>query len=138
MRGQSSVEALLVLAVVLSSVVGFLYFITGSSQETNALTAAREGAENAITRYELENGATVNLSEASLDDGQITISLKYWGPLDESSLAESVRMNALRYIYRTVEADYPSSISALDNRVSTSRHTFVIVEGNVSVEEVSK
>lgn len=138
MRGQSSIESLLILAAVLSTVSGIFYVGLGNSQEIDAVSAAREGVENTITKFEIENGASIRIQEVSREGDNINIALKYWGNLDNSSVRDEVRRGALNYIYRAFNDKYPGSGFNYDNGVSSSHHTFFISKNNVVCQEVRR
>lgn len=138
MRGQSSIESLLVLAAVLSAVSGIVYVSVESFQGVDAISAAREGVENAITKFEIENGASIRVSGVSRSGDNLSVVLKYWGDLDNNSVQSEVRRGALNYIYRAFNGEYPGSGFDYDNGVSTSHHTFLLPINNIHCQKVRK
>lgn len=132
MRGQGTVEAMLILAAVLAVSAGLLYVGQRNSEPISALSAARTGAENAISRLELEHELTINIREIEWVNDNIEIELNYWGgEISREALEENVRIGALKFIHRAFKDKFPE----IAEPVKTQYHTFDVT---VSAERVKK
>ncbi|KXA91244.1 hypothetical protein AKJ57_01890 [candidate division MSBL1 archaeon SCGC-AAA259A05] len=132
MKGQGSIEAFLILGAVLAVAAGLLYVGQRSSEPIDALSAARTGAENAITDLELEHEVTINIRKIERADDNIEIELSYWGgEIARESLEENVRIGALKFIHRAFNDKFPENIEP----VSTTYHTFDVT---VTAKRVEK
>ena len=76
MRGQSSVEMLVLISAILISVASMLYYGMGSNESTVVLTGARDGAENAIFNVDMQYGCSTNIEHVGISGGLITIEVK--------------------------------------------------------------
>lgn len=126
MRGQAAVEAMMILAVILAAVVAFLPSGQRSNEVSSAMSAARVGADKAITELSMEYGCTIDLTKLNFDGGNITIYLTtcIGGPPDET-ISDKVRSEALKYIYQMVHGGFPRNAGP----VKTQNYTY-----DVSVE----
>ncbi|KXA94789.1 hypothetical protein AKJ65_03425 [candidate division MSBL1 archaeon SCGC-AAA259E19] len=132
MKGQASVETFLILGAVLAVTAGLLYVGQKNSESINAISAARIGAENAITDLELEHELTINIREIERVDDNIEIDLNYWGEeIPRESLEENVRIGALKFIHQAFKDEFPENAEP----VSTHYHTFDV---KVTAERVEK
>ncbi len=123
MKGQASLEMLLILAAILSALSGFIYYAQGSNESINAYSAVQTGVENSVTKLELKHKISVNY-DIDQDGDDFTISLKYWGGnLSNSSIENLVYNEAVSFVYKAFRDKYPDSIP---ESVSTDRHEFRI------------
>ncbi len=97
MRGQASIEALLIIAAV--TVTLAVYFAMGQevNETSSTISAARIGAENAITALVLEYGDDIGITKAVIDGDNVHLYLSVQGtpPPDNSTIISAVRENAL-------------------------------------------
>ncbi|KXB06644.1 hypothetical protein AKJ52_01900 [candidate division MSBL1 archaeon SCGC-AAA382C18] len=126
MKGQGSIEALLILAAVLTVTSGFLYQGIESSNSINALSAAKNGAENVTSRIEIENEVTIRITSVSEQNENITITLDNWGGKLPTDTKKKAKQGALKFLYQAFNGNFPNKEI---NKVNTAHHTYrVIVE----------
>ncbi len=123
MKGQASIEALLILAAVLAVASGFLYQGIESSNSINTLEASRNGAENAISRIQIENEIALRINGISRQNENITIIIDNWGGTPPKDTEEQVREDALEFLYQAYYGNFPET--DIDN-VSTPHHNYTI------------
>lgn len=102
MRGQSSVEMLVLVAGIMVSVGSLLYLGTVSNESTVVLQAARDGAENAIFAIDMSFGCTIAIDNVAYDGENISISVTAWNAPPENIEWENFRENVIENVIRDV------------------------------------
>ncbi len=115
MRGQASIETLLILAAVLSTVAALVIMGQQSSEITNAEAAARLGAENAIAALNMENGCMIDITWLGLRDDAITIQLAVRGPGDLTAIEGEIGNSAEKYL---LQAGHTYGVEVTAERVT--------------------
>jgi len=115
MKGQASIETLLILVAVLSTVAALVIMGQRSNDITNAEAAARLGAENAIAALNMENGCMIDITWLGLRDDNITIQLAVMGPGDLTAIESEIENSAERYI---LQAGYTYEVEVTAERVT--------------------
>jgi len=115
MRGQASIESLLILAAVLSTAAALVIMGQRSNEITNAEAAARLGAENAIAALNMENGCMIDLTWLGLRDDAITIQLAVRGPGDLTAIESEVENSAERHL---LQVGYTYEVEVTAERVT--------------------
>jgi len=131
-RGQASLETLILFAAILLAVSSLLYLGQGSNEGQVLLSSARDGAENALHRLQEEYGGAARVGEVRMVRGTVKISVMVWGlSCPENVVREEVRGDALRFMWRALTGKFPSTVQ----EVRTPRGTYGV---EVEVEEVSR
>ncbi|MEM2866248.1 MAG: hypothetical protein QW098_03810 [Candidatus Hadarchaeales archaeon] len=132
MRGQASLETLVLFAAILLAVSSLLYLGQGTNEGQVILASARDGAENALSRLQQEHGGEARVKEVKMGKGVVEIHVMTWGlSCPENLLKEEVRGDALRFMWKAATGIFPSAVQPL----LTSRGTYDV---EVHVEVVSK
>jgi hypothetical protein len=141
-RGQSSVEMLVLVAAILISVASLVYMGTRDSESTAAIRAARDGAENAIADLNVEFGCSIDIEKIGFDAGAITVYVVVrnappenftWENFWENVVRPDIRMEALKYINNAVTGSF-----ATVEYVRTSYHTYTVAVDNLRPLPVSR
>lgn len=124
MKGQASVEALLILAAILAVSSGLIYHGLDSSNAINGISAARTGAENAISRLELKYDISIQISGLNVKGDSIEFSLEYWGePNLKTTIKNEVEEDSLEFLHQAFKNNFPNKpISS----VKTQHHNFKV------------
>lgn len=132
MRGQASVELLIIAAAVLV-VAASLLTMGGSSNEGDVVLAgARLGADNAIAGLGSAYGCSIDVETVGFEDTTVTISLIVRGAQpDNATISAAVRDNALAFIHYAVHGGFPLTPEPVSARYGT-------YNVSVSLERVSK
>jgi uncharacterized protein (UPF0333 family) len=118
MRGQSSVELLVLIAAILMTVTSLLYLGTESNESAVITQAARDGAENAIMAIDIEFGCTLEVEEVSSSADNITIkivaknappSITDWDNFRENVIESNVREVALKHMWNALGGVFPAT-----------------------------
>lgn len=111
MRGQASVEMLMIVAAVLAVLATLMVRGVHSNEVSNAIAAARVGASEAIEALELEYGVDINITECDRDGDNVIICLSVQGspPPDDITIKNSVGEAALSRV-RQVGGGYDVSV----------------------------
>jgi hypothetical protein len=118
MRGQSSVEMLVLVAGILIFVAGMFFTGSWSNEPAVATRAARDGAENAIAAIGVEYGCSIDISDIGFRNGTITIYVAVrdappegfsWESFSEQILEPSIREEALRHIHNALHGTLPAT-----------------------------
>jgi len=117
MRGQAAVEAMLILAAILAAVVAFLPAGQRSNEVSGVMSAARVGADKAITELSMQYGCAIDIAKLDFEGGNITIHLTTGisGPPD-ATISDKVRSEALKYIYQAVSGGFPKNVGPVRTR----------------------
>jgi hypothetical protein len=141
-RGQSSVEMLVLVAAILISVASLVYMGTRDSESTAVIRAARDGAENAIAVLNVEFGCSIDIEEIGFNAGAITVHVIVrnappenltWENFWESVVKPRIRMEALKYINNAVTGSF-----AAVEYVRTNYYTYTVTVDNLKSIPVSK
>jgi len=110
MRGQAAVEVMLILAAILAAVVAFLPAGQRGNEVSSVMSAARVGADKAITELSMQYGYAIDIAKLDFEGGNITIQLTtgIGGPPD-ATISDKVRSEALKYIYQAVSGEFPEN-----------------------------
>ncbi|MEA1904894.1 MAG: hypothetical protein U9M97_03330 [Candidatus Hadarchaeota archaeon] len=111
MRGQASVEMLMIIAAVLAVLAILLVRGVHSNEVSNAIAAARVGAGEAIEALALEYGADIGITGCDRDGDNIVLYLSVQGspPPDDSTVENAVGEAALSRV-RQVGGGYDVSV----------------------------
>lgn len=121
MRGQASLETLVLFAAILLAVSSLLYLGQGTNEDRVILASARDGAENALFRLQRDYGGSARLAEVRMEKGRVRVSVMTWGlTCPENLVKEEVRGDALRFMWKAVTGGFPSVVQPL----RTSRGTY--------------
>ncbi len=132
MRGQASLEMLVLFAAVLLAVSSLLYLGEGTNEAQVIQASARDGAGNALSRLQRECGGEARVGEVRMEGGRVKIYVMAWGlSCSENRVAEEVREDALRFMWKAVTGSFPSTVQPL----RTSRGTYDV---EVRVEVVKR
>ncbi|MEM2204697.1 MAG: hypothetical protein QXF66_03890 [Candidatus Hadarchaeales archaeon] len=132
MKGQVSLEALVLFATILLILSSLLYLGEGTNETQLILASARDGTENALSRLQWEYGGTGRIREVKMVKGTVKISVMVWGMnCPENLVKEEVRRDALGFMWKAVGGVFPS----LTQPLRTSRGTYDV---EVSVEVVRR
>jgi hypothetical protein len=143
MRGQSSVEMLVLVAAMLISVASLVYLGTRDNESAAATFAARDGAENAIAALDTQYGCSIDVEKVGFDAGAITVYVVVrdappedftWENFWENIVRPSIRTEALRYINNAVTGSLPAAV----DYVRTSYYTYTVAVDNMRPLPVSK
>ncbi len=131
MRGQASVETLILIGVIVLTATSIVYAGNLSREVEIVKSAASLGAENAIIALEAEYGVTIWIEKVSFKNGEVSISLLVVGgpPPHDQTIENEVREDALRFIHQAIAGDFPRNAYP----VKTSYYTYDVV---VEVERV--
>lgn len=114
MKGQASIEALLILAGVLVAVVSIQMLGQNSFESTNAIASARQGVETGITRITAQNEIDISISDRDIDGDNIVFYLTVQGsPPPENEYITSKVENIAR---TSVGAEYRINVK-IEKRV---------------------
>jgi len=128
MRGQTSVEMLVLISAILISVSSMLYVGMGSNEATVVLGGARDGAENAIFTIDLEYGCSTSIEEASVSKGIVSIKVKVrnapppgysWENFSENIVEDMIRDQALKYIRYAISGYFPEVADVVKGNYDT-------------------
>ena len=133
MRGQSSAEMLIMIGVILLVVSLFFYLGTESNEMETVMSAARTGAENAITVLDSEYGCAIDIEQVGFDAGTVTIYVNVRGgpPPDNQAISDNLRVSALKYIYQAVIGFFPDNAEP----IKTGYYTYDV---DVGIRRVTK
>jgi hypothetical protein len=140
MRGQASVELLVLVGAILISVASMLYLGAGSNELTLVLRAARDGVENAALALALDYGCSVKIRELGFSAGVITIEVavrnappsgQTWENFAENIVEPTVRAHVLRFIAYALTGAPPAE----PYPVRTSYYTYDV---EVAAERVTR
>lgn len=108
MRGQASIEALMIIAAVLVVLAVLLLMGQRDNEVNNAIAAARVGANEAIAGLALNHGVDIDIERWDLDGDNIKLYLWVQGgpPPDDQTIISAVRDNALDQISQAVGGGY--------------------------------
>lgn len=111
MKGQASAEMLILVGALLVAVASLLYMGAGSNEGAVVMSAARVGADNAITTLATEYGCAIDIESLGLDAGKITISVNVMGgpPPDDNTVLGSIRTGALKFIHQAIYGSFPEN-----------------------------
>ncbi len=100
MRGQASVEMLMIVAAVLAVLATLLVRGVQSNEVSNAIAAARVGASEAIEALALEYDVSINITDCNLNGDNIVLHLSVQGspPPDDSTVKNTVEEGALNRV----------------------------------------
>lgn len=117
MRGQASIEALLVFAGVIMILAALLPMGLRDNEVDIAIAAARSGGENAIAGLVLKYGDDMDIRGWDIHGDNITLYLSVQGPPppDNQTIENAVRENALDQISQAGIGGY--SVSVVVKRV---------------------
>ncbi|KUO39750.1 MAG: hypothetical protein AVW06_00235 [Hadesarchaea archaeon DG-33-1] len=121
MKGQAAIEALLILAVILAAVAAFLPAGQRSNEVNSVMSAARVGANKAITELGMQYDRTIDITKLTFEGGNIAIYLttSMGGPPD-ATISDKVRDEALKHIYHAVRGIFPENARP----VTTGNYTY--------------
>lgn len=140
MRGQSSVEMLILVGAIMIAVSSMLYLGTRVNELEVVMRAARDGAENAISTINAEYGCSIDVEGLGFDAGTITISVVVrdapphnfsWDNFRDNIIKRNIREGALLHIQNAVGGFFP----ATPGPVKTARYTYDVT---VEVRRVTK
>ena len=133
MRGQSSAEMLIMIGVILLVVSLFFYLGAESNEMATVMSAARTGAENAITVLDSEYGCAIDIEQVGFDAGTVTIYVNVRGgpPPDNQAISDNLRVSALKYIYQAVIGFFPDNAEP----IKTGYYTYDV---DVGIRRVTK
>jgi hypothetical protein len=124
LRGQTSLEMLLLLCGILIAATALAYFSRGRSEEQVALGGARLGVENAIAGLR-ENGGEFSVEESWLEGGTVVFRVAVRGSsLSDTEIENRLRENALSFLWYTLTGSFPSqpgSVRGYDVEVRIER-----------------
>ncbi len=111
MRGQASIETLMIIAAVLTVLATLLARGVHSNEASNATAAARVGASEAIEALALEYGVDIGITECDRDGDNIVLYLSVQSPPppDDSTVENAVGEAALSRV-RQVGGGYDVSV----------------------------
>lgn len=123
---------LLILAVILTAAIAFLPAGQRSNEVSSVMSAARMGANKAVTELNMQYGCTIDIAKLNFDGGNITIYLtaSTGGPPD-ATISDKVRGEALKYIYQAISGGFPENAAP----VRTQNYTYDV---SVSITRVVK
>lgn len=132
MKGQASLEILLITIGVLTVSAGFFFYGQSNQEPHLAKTAAKTGIENSINKIEFKKSANINIKNLNINGDEIKTTLVFWGAnISISSLEENVRKEALKHIYHALHGTYPETAQP----VSTQYHIYDVT---VNAKKVKK
>jgi len=133
MKGQASAEMLILVGALLVAVASLLYIGAGSNEGAVVMSAARVGADNAITTLATEYRCAIDIEGLGLDAGKITISINVMGgpPPDNQTISESIRTGALKFIHQAINGSFPENAQP----VKSGYYTYDVV---VKIRRVTK
>ena len=140
MRGQTSVELLVLISAILISVSSMLYIGMGSNDSSVVISGARNGAENAIFTIDMEYGCSTDIEEVSVSHGMVTIEVKIrnapptgysWENFKENIVENMIRDQALKYIRYAISGYFPEVADLV-------KTTYATYDVEVVVERVVK
>jgi hypothetical protein len=111
MRGQASIEMLMIIAAVLAVLATLMARGQHSNEVSNAIAAARVGADEAIEALVLEYGVDIGVTEWDLDGDNVVLYLSVQGspPPGDSTVENAVGEAALSRV-RQVAGGYDVSV----------------------------
>lgn len=122
MRGQTSLEMLILLSSVIAVAVSFVYFASGRARDELAVTGARIGVENAIAQLRAVGGE-YRIERVYMKDKTVVFSvLVTSSPLSDGEIENFLRSGGIRamgYYLAGVPASGP--VGGYDVRVEISR-----------------
>lgn len=108
MRGQTSLEMLLLLSAILIAATSLTFFSRGRSEEQVALGGARLGVENAIAGLR-ENGGEFQVEGGWLEGRTLVFRVAVRGSsLPDGEIENRLRENALSFLCYTLTGSFPS------------------------------
>lgn len=132
MKGQSSAETLILVGVILISITTLIYLGTLSNENAAVMSAARDGAENAIFVIDATYGCSIDIDNLSFNAGTITIRVVAvnappdnisWDDFSEDTIENNIRTGALKYIRNAIGGSFPTTAAP----VKTSYYTYDVV-----------
>jgi hypothetical protein len=143
MRGQSSVEMLVLVAAMLISVASLVYLGMRDNESAAAMLAARDGAENAIAALDTQYGCSIDVEKVGFDAGAITVYVVVrdappenltWENFWENTVRPSIRREALRHVSNAVTGSLPAAVEY----VRTSYYIYTVAVDNLKPLPVSR
>jgi len=131
MKGQASAEMLILVGALLVAVASILYLGLGSNEGAVVMSAARVGADNAITTLATEYGCAIDIEGLGLDAGKITISVCVMGGSPPDNVSESIRTGALKFVYQAINGSFPENAQP----VKSGHYTYDVV---VEIRRITK
>lgn len=128
MRGQTSVEMLVLVSAILISVSSMLYWGMGSNESAVVLAGARDGAENAIFTINMEYGCSTDVERVSVSKGIVTIEVNVrnapppgysWDNFSENVVENIIRDQALKYIRYSFSGYFPEAADLVKGTYAT-------------------
>ena len=117
-KGQTSTEAFLIIATVLI-IVSAIYVRTINANETDlAVSAARKGVQNAISRLTTQYGDEIDIERWDIKNDNIIFYLSVSGtpPPDEATIKKEATAAAIDQLNSTIGGNYTAGIKI--NRVT--------------------
>ncbi|MFH1821885.1 MAG: hypothetical protein ABH852_05560 [Methanobacteriota archaeon] len=118
MRGQSSVEMLILMGAILIAVTTTLYIGIGSNESTAVMQAARDGTENATAAIDADYACSIDMEGLALNAGTVTIQVIVrnapseniiWDYFRDTIIKKNIREGALKYINNALFGSFPEN-----------------------------
>ncbi|GAI48344.1 unnamed protein product, partial [marine sediment metagenome] len=95
---------LILVAAILVAVASLLYIGIRSNEMAVVMSAARDGAGNAIATLDAEYGCAIDIEQLGFDAGTITIHVKVRGgpPPDDNVIRDSLKDGILKFIHNAI------------------------------------
>lgn len=106
-EGQASIEALLILGAVILVVATIQFKGEDLNETTNAIEAAKQGVQEAITKLSLQQGIEINTTDWETEGDNLIFHITVQGSLPpDVNLKEIVENSAQNYLNQTVGPEY--------------------------------
>jgi len=117
-RGQTSVEALIILATVLIVSTSILSMTVRSSETDIAVSSAREGVQTSISRLSAQYGVDITIERWNLQGDNINfwISVNGSPPPTDNTIVDEVEGSASERVNSAVDGGYVVNVENI-NRV---------------------
>ena len=98
MRGQASIETLLILAAVLSATAGLVVLGQRDNERMNVEAVASAGVENAIAAISAENECSISVDRLYVSDDTVTVRLFVLGSVNPSAIENEIETRAESFL----------------------------------------
>lgn len=106
-RGQASTEAMLILAAVILVVSTIQFRGEDMNETTNAIEAAKQGIQEAITKLSIQHGIEINIEDWETEGDNLIFHITVQGSLPQNvNLKEVVENTGQNHLNRTVGPEY--------------------------------
>ncbi len=128
MKGQASVELLVLVGAILVSIASMLYLGMASNEQTVVAQAARDGIENAALALQLEYGCELSATHVGVSHGDITMSIKIrnappqgftWENFRDNVVKPLLREQVLRFVGYALSGNFPEAVGPVSGRYYT-------------------